>query len=173
VASGDVSARYLHFIRTGDARSLLGVIEHNAWDVVAMVALLGLYGAPLEGGLVADDLAGVARTLRRAGALDRAGEFAQAAVERAETDETLLVRAHISKARGDRARALADFEAHAAKVDDPSVRLELAKLYEHWLRAPDRALRCVERGTGESPDRARTRSDRLTRKARQAKLDVF
>jgi uncharacterized protein YprB with RNaseH-like and TPR domain len=172
VASGDVSARYLHFIRTGNAQSLLGVIEHNAWDVVAMVALLGLYGAPLESGLVADDLAGVARTLRRAGALDRAGEFAQAAVEREETDETLRVRAHIAKARGDRARALADFEAHASKVDDPSVRLELAKLYEHWLRAPDRALRCVERGTGESPDRARARSDRLTRKARQAKLDV-
>jgi uncharacterized protein YprB with RNaseH-like and TPR domain len=172
VASGDVSARYLHFIRTGDARSLLGVVEHNAWDVVAMAALLGLYGAPLDGGLLADDLAGVARTLRRAGALDRAGAFAQAAVEREATEETLRVRAHIAKARGDRARAVADFEAHAAKVDDPSVRLELAKLYEHWLRAPDRALQWVERGTGESPDRARTRADRLTRKARQAKLGV-
>ncbi|MGA3119450.1 MAG: ribonuclease H-like domain-containing protein [Polyangiaceae bacterium] len=172
VASGDVSALYLHFLRTGDSRALMGVIDHNAWDVVAMAALLGLYGAPLESGLAADDLAGVARAVHRAGALVLAGEFAQAAVERQATAETLRTRGHIAKARGDRARALADFEAHAAKVDDPSVRLELAKLYEHWLRAPHRALEHVQRGTGESPDKTQRRFERLERKTRQFKLDV-
>jgi uncharacterized protein len=165
VESGDVSACYLHFLRTGEARALLGVVEHNAWDVVAMAALVGLYGEPLHGGLAAGDLVGVARTLRRAGALERASAAAQAAVEREAAPDSLRVRADIAKARGDRARALADFEALAAAADDPSVRLELAKLYEHWVKQPVRALEWVVRGTGETPERAQKRADRLVRKA--------
>ncbi|HEY1691150.1 MAG TPA: ribonuclease H-like domain-containing protein [Polyangiaceae bacterium] len=165
VAGADVSACYLHFLRTGDTRSLLGVIEHNAWDVVAMVALLGLYGEGLDGQLGVEDLVGVARTLRRAGALERATAVAQAAVERDATPQTLRARADIAKARGDRASALADFESLAGSVDDASVRLELAKLYEHWLRSPERALEWVARGTGESEEGSRRRVDRLTRKA--------
>lgn len=170
VASGDVSACYLQFLWTGDARPLLGVIEHNAWDVVAMVALVGLYGEPLPGQsrLAPDDLAGLARTLRRAGALDRAMETAEVAVGRcagAGTHEPLRARADIAKARGDRARALTDFEALAAAVDDPSVRLELAKLFEHWVRAPAQALEWVAQGTGESVDGLEKRTRRLARKA--------
>jgi uncharacterized protein len=169
VPSGDVSACYLHFLRTGDTRAMLGVIEHNAWDVLAMAALVGLYGEPLDGGppanaggcLGADDIAGVARTLRRAGALERAGEAADIAVGMATTPETLRARADIAKARGDRASALADFESLAGAVDDPCVRLELAKLYEHWVKAPDRALAVVAQGTGEKPERERRRLERL------------
>ena len=173
VESGEVSACYLHFLRTGDARALLGVVEHNAWDVVAMVALLGLYGEPLRGDLGADDLAGVARTLRRAGALDQALATAHAAVAREATPQSVRARADIAKARGDRACALADFESLACAVDDPSVRLELAKLYEHWVKEPARALTWVERGTGEAPEHTQKRADRLARKAdrmRQIKL---
>ena len=136
VPSGDVSACYLHFLRTGDARALLGVIEHNAWDVVAMAALLGIYGEASAEQLAVEDLLGVARTLRRAGALDRATAAARAAVDREATPGSIRVRADIAKARGDRASALADFESLAATVDDASVRLELAKLYEHWVRDP-------------------------------------
>jgi uncharacterized protein YprB with RNaseH-like and TPR domain len=169
IESGDVSACYFHFLRTGDARLLLGVIEHNAWDVVAMVALVSLYGEPLHGGLLAEDLVGIARTLRRAGALDDAWAAARAAVERAYGPQSLRARADIAKARGDRARALADFETLAAALDDPTVRLELAKLYEHWSKQPVRALEWVERGTGESPERARRRADRLARKAQRAR----
>jgi hypothetical protein len=164
VESKDVSACYWHFLRTGDARALLGVIEHNAWDVVAMAALVGLYGEPLQGGLLAPDLVGVARTLHRAGALERAMVMAEAAVARDAAAESLRVRAEIAKARGDRVRALADFERLAAAVDDPTVRLELAKLYEHWVKEPARALEWVVRGTGESAERAQRRADRLVRK---------
>ena len=89
VESRDVSACYLHFLRTGDARGLLSVVEHNAWDVVAMAALVGLYGAPLHEGLAAEDLVGVARTMRRAGSLDRARAVADVAVERSTTPESL------------------------------------------------------------------------------------
>jgi uncharacterized protein YprB with RNaseH-like and TPR domain len=164
VESGDVSACYLHFLRTGDARALLGVIEHNAWDVVAMAALLGLYGEPLLSELAAEDVVGVARTLRRAGALDQATAAAEVAVGRGSTPQALRARADIAKARGDRARALADFETLATTVDDAAVRLELAKLYEHWRREPARALEWAERGTGEEPERALKRTRRLARK---------
>ncbi len=170
VASGDVSAFYWHFLRSGDARALLGVIEHNSWDVVAMAALLGLYGEPLplQSRLAAEDLAGLARTLRRAGALERAMAAADVAVERsadtAASRAPLRARADIAKARGDRTRALADFEALAASVDDPYVRLELAKIHEHWTCSPERALEWALRGTGESPERAERRTRRLAGK---------
>ena len=171
VASGDVSACYWHFLRCGDARALLGVVEHNAWDVVAMAALVGLYGEPLpvQSRLAPEDLAGLARTLRRAGALEQAMAAANVAVQRSadgggQGAEPLRVRADIAKARGDRASALADFEKLAATLDDPALRLELAKLHEHWSRSPDRALEWAVRGTGESAERAERRTRRLARK---------
>jgi uncharacterized protein YprB with RNaseH-like and TPR domain len=168
VESSDVSACYLHFLRTGDAQALLGVVEHNAWDVIAMAALVGLYGEPLHPELLADDLAGIARALHRAGATDDALTAAQAAVEREATPESLRARADLARARGDRARALADFEAIAARVDDPSVRLQLAKLYEHWVREPHRALAWAEQGTGEGLEASNKRTERLAAKIKRS-----
>jgi len=167
VPGGEVSACYLHFLRSGDARALLGVIEHNAWDVVAMTALVGLYGEPIEqSAMAAEELVGLARTLARAGRRDAAFEVASRAVGRggAAHDLALWARADISKARGDRGRAMADFELLARTVDDPAIRLELAKLYEHHVKAPDRALALTELGTGESPEQASKRRRRLAAK---------
>lgn len=169
--SGDVSAAYLHFLRTGDTRALLGVVEHNAWDVVAMTSLLGLYGEPLEGSqLHAGDLVGVARTLRRAGQVEAAFEVASVAVERGGGDLSLRARADIAKARGDRARALADYEALADRVDDASVRLELCKLYEHFVKEPTRALALAEKGTGERDEAHARRRRRLTKKIEKEEI---
>jgi hypothetical protein len=170
VPSGEVSQVYLHFLRTGEARALLGVIEHNAWDVLAMAALVGLYGEPLDGTQLApEDLVGVARTLKRAGEIDRAFEVAMRAVEAGAGHESLRARAEIAKARGDRARALSDFEALAAAVDDAHVRLELAKLYEHYVREPARALAVVAQGTSEDAARSLRRSHRLHGKLDKAR----
>jgi hypothetical protein len=159
----------LHFLRTGDTGALLGVVDHNAWDVVAMAALVGLYGEPLESTLLEPpDLVGVARTLARAGKKDVAYDVAtralDASAERAWGAESLRARAEIAKARGDRARALADFEALAESVDCPKVRLELAKLYEHFVKEPGRALAVLARGTSEEPARAERRATRLQKK---------
>ncbi|WP_437760267.1 ribonuclease H-like domain-containing protein [Sorangium sp. So ce1389] len=163
VPGGEIVACYAHFLRTGDEDALLGVVEHNAADVLAMVALVGLYGEPL-GSLAAGDLAGVAATLRRAGALERAAELADAAVERGGGAAARRARGDIAKARGDKARALSDYEALAAEIDDPAVRLELAKLYEHHVRAFARALELADQGTAEpEPAQARRRA-RLQRK---------
>ncbi|MBX3264935.1 MAG: ribonuclease H-like domain-containing protein [Labilithrix sp.] len=165
VPSGEVSACYLHFLRTGDPRALLGVVDHNAWDVVSMAALVGLYGEPLEGTqLEAGDLVGVARTLKRAGSADLAFEVADAAVARGAGSDATRARAEIAKARGDKARALADFEALAESIDDAGVRLELAKLYEHHAKDVARALALVEAGTGEADAPRSRREARLRRK---------
>ena len=165
VPSGEVCACYLHFLRTGDTRALLGVVDHNLWDVVSMVAIVALYGEPLEGSMLhAEDLVGVARTLKRAGEQERARETVDTALARGAGDAGIRVRADLAKARGDKARALADFEALAASVDDPTVRLELAKLYEHHAKDAARALALVEAGTGEKEERRAHRAARLAKK---------
>jgi hypothetical protein len=172
VPSGEVSQCYLHFLRTGDTRALMGVVDHNLWDVVSMAAIVGLYGEPLEGSMLhAEDLVGVARTLKRAGYNDRAYEVVDTALARGAGDAGVRARAEISKARGDKARALADFEALAESVDDPAVRLELAKLYEHHAKDAARALAVVQAGTGEKEERRAHRAARLaTKVARPPKL---
>ncbi len=166
IPSAEIVSRYAHYLRTGDESVLLAVVEHNAWDVISMPALAALYGEPL-GGLEAGDLVGVARTLRRARALGEAEAMAQAAVDRGAGDPGLRVRGEIAKARGDRSSALADFSALVGGVDDPALRLELAKLYEHHARDPLAALAMVERGTGEGPEATERRRARLLRRPRK------
>jgi hypothetical protein len=167
IEGGDVAARYGHFLRTGDESALSAVVEHNAWDVVSMAALVGLYGEPLTA-LHDEDLVGLARTLRRARALEAAQVAADRAVERGAGPEARRVRGEIAKARGDRALALAELEAAADAIDDPRVRLELAKLYEHHVKAPLRALELCALGTGESDEAVERRRSRLEKKlARQ------
>jgi uncharacterized protein YprB with RNaseH-like and TPR domain len=169
VPGSEVSARYLDYLRSGRATGLVGVIEHNAWDVVAMAALVGLYGEPLEETQLAPgDLVGVARTLRRARAVDEAWEVVERAVAAGAGEASVRARAEIAKARGDRAKALADFEALAEGVDDPKVRLELAKLYEHFVQDHARALSVLDRGTGE--DEAATSRRRARLEAKRQKL---
>ena len=163
VPGGEVVACYAHYLRTGDEGSLLGVVEHNEADVLAMVALLGLYGEPV-GALDGADLAGVAATLRRAGALERAEQLADEAVARGGGHAARRTRGDIAKARGDKARALLEFESLAAEVDDPVVRLELAKLYEHHAKAFERALHLSLLGTGEDGAALERRQARLRRK---------
>ncbi|MCA9598909.1 MAG: ribonuclease H-like domain-containing protein [Myxococcales bacterium] len=168
IDGGEVAARYGHYLRSGDESALAAVVEHNAWDVVTMAALVGLYGEPMTT-LHREDLVDLARTFRRARDLDRARDAAEAAVGSGVGPDALRVRGEIAKARGDRARALADFEALAADVDEPAVRLELAKLYEHHVKEPVRALALVEQGTGEAPEALERRRARLTRKIAKGK----
>ena len=168
VPSADVSAHYLHFLRTGETKAMLGVVEHNAWDVIAMAALVGLYGEPLDRTTMGPmEIAAAARTLKRAGAIEEATIAADLAVSRAvgtDLEEPLRARAEIAKARGDRARALADYTHLAESVDDPRVRLELAKLYEHYVKDVPRAFELAMSGTGEREDAHAKRVGRLSRK---------
>jgi uncharacterized protein len=163
ISGGEVCSRYTHFLRTGDDSALGAVIDHNEWDIVSMVALVGLYGEPLEG-LAPSDWVGLARTVRRAGSLELASQIAERAIDRGVGSEAVRARGEIAKARGDKAQALADFASVIDAVDDPSLRLELAKLYEHHAKAPLAALELVGRGTGESPEATARRRMRLEKK---------
>jgi uncharacterized protein YprB with RNaseH-like and TPR domain len=163
IEGGEIPARYAHFLRTGDESALASVVEHNAWDVASMAALVGLYGEPHDL-LHPSDLVGLARTFGRARAFEAAERAASHALERGAGPEGLRVRGHIARARGDRAQALADFEAFAAEVPDPKVRLDLAKLYEHFVKRPDRALELVDQGTGETVEATDRRRARLQKK---------
>lgn len=162
VDGGDVPARYAHFLRTGDEEALRQVVDHNAWDVVSMAALVGLYGEPFDL-MHGEDLVGFAKTMKRAGALSVAERAADRALELG-AKSALKVRGDVHKARGDRARALQDFESLAESLDDPALRLELAKLYEHFVKDPGRALEILSLGTGEAESAAEKRRQRLERK---------
>jgi len=163
VPGSEVSAYYLHFLRSGDTRALVGVVDHNAWDVVSMASLVGVYGEPLATSTLSPaDLVGVGRTLFRAGERERGIEAVERAVARGAGDPALLARAEMAKRTGDRPRALRDFEAMAAQ--GAKVHLELAKLYEHHVKDPAKALELALRGTGEKPKDAERRIARLRRK---------
>lgn len=179
VAGSDICAAYFHFARTGDEYALGGVVEHNLSDVLAMIALVGFYGetidalgTPTAGApRRAEDLAGVARTLARAGAHDRAESIADLAVERGGGRTAHVVRADILKARGDKARALREYEAalavdpaRADARDEGRLHLSLAKLYEHAERSFEKALEAVDRGTTEGVVATEKRRARLVRK---------
>lgn len=163
IPSNEIAPRYAHYLRTRDESALSPIIAHNDWDVVSMAALVGLYGEPIER-LDLDDLTSLARTLRRARSLDRAEEVAQVAVEGGGGGEALWARGEIQKARGDKARALADFAEAIEEIDDPSLRLELAKLYEHHAQEPLLAWELVEKGTGEGLEATERRRARLLKK---------
>lgn len=166
IDGSEVAAMYTHFLRHSDASGLAAVVSHNFWDVVSMVALVGLYGQRLPP-LVARDLAGLARTLKRAGAISHAEQAAQAACEQGGGSDAWRVRAELAKSRGDCSSAAADFELYCRETNDPSGRLELCKLYEHKLQRPAQALRWLALGTGEDSSAHARRRERLERKLRR------
>ncbi|MGZ3417602.1 MAG: ribonuclease H-like domain-containing protein [Polyangiales bacterium] len=181
IPGAEVPAMYGHFLRTGDAEAMRAVCDHNLWDVVSMPALMGVYAdavRALEGegelpSLGGRDLVGLARTLERAGDLQRARRAADAAVSVEEGDDDLRraarkARGGIAKRSRDTDTALLDFGVLAEAHEDPSARLELAKLYEHRLRDPDRALAEVEAGTSEPEEAASRRRARLKKKTERA-----
>lgn len=181
VPSAEVPARYSHFLRTGDADAIRAVCDHNLWDVVSMAALVGVYAEAIRTLDVGDtpelggrDMVGIARTLARAGDIARARRAADVAVTAAVDDVDLdrlarHTRGGIAKGARDTHTALLDFERLSSTHDDPLARLELAKLYEHRLRDPARALEAARAGTTELPVDAERRNARLERKAARAR----
>jgi tetratricopeptide (TPR) repeat protein len=177
VPGSEIAAIYHHFVRTGDFTALEPVVEHNRFDVVSMMALVSLYGEPLEAWACthdARDVAAASFVAKRAGDLDRALAFAEASVSRGGGPLGHRARGDVAKARGDKALALADYEKalealpKAGEGEDDktasSLRLELAKLYEHHARAYDKALGALANGTVERPEHHERRIRRLVTK---------
>lgn len=149
VPGEEIPERYFAFIRRGLARPMVPVLEHNVLDLVALAALFGelvrqfqLRGA--EGDL--RDQLGFAEVAARANDLEAADAFARsvsAAGKGAEVADALSLRAVLARKRGDSnaaVAALTEALRHAAVGDRSGIHLSLAKLYEHRLRDPARAL---------------------------------
>ena len=79
VPSFEIPSRYFHFVRTGDARPLKGVFEHNRLDLLSLGALTTRMLQLVRGGPAcardAREAFGLGRTYARAG-LDRRAEDA-------------------------------------------------------------------------------------------------
>ncbi|MGC4065847.1 MAG: ribonuclease H-like domain-containing protein [Polyangiaceae bacterium] len=163
IDGAEIGPRYAHFLRSGDESALAVVVEHNAIDVLSMLALVGLYGEPLEL-LDPMDLVQLGQSFVRGKAHERAEAVAALARSRGAGSEALRLTARVAKARGDKMRALLHFEELARELSDDSVRLELAKLYEHVVRDPQKALEVASQGTGESEEAQAKRRTRLERK---------
>lgn len=166
IDGSEMPAIYAHFLRSADEASMAEVVRHNFSDVVSMVALVALYGKRSPP-LVGQDLASLARTLQRAGAMRYAERVADAACERGGGPDALRVRAALCKSRGDALGAIRDLERLCREADDPVGRLELAKLYEHGARRPACALRWAAQGTSEDALAHARRLERLERKIRR------
>lgn len=149
----EIPERYLRFLREGDRAALIPVVEHNAWDLIALAALVGELGARItradaDGRIESHDLFGLARTSLRAGDADGAITLAAEAAERGAQEglsplcrDAYVFAANIYKkardAEATRARLLDALE-HAP--EDPAIHLELARCYEKGLGDPERAL---------------------------------
>lgn len=163
VSGADIAPRYAHFLRTQDPTGLLPVFEHNAWDVLTMVALVGLYGDP-SGLLHPEDLVEAATVLLRTKSTDTALAWAELARDRGARFPAESALAQIHKARGERDQALAKLESLVAELDDPKLRFELVKLYEHFAKDYEKALTTLALGVAEPADKAEHRRVRLENK---------
>ena len=94
VAGIEIPSRYFHFLRTGDARTLEGVLEHNRHDLLSLAALLSRVLSLAQDGPEACRDAGEQLALGRL--YERAGDVALAsrAYELASADGVCEVRQH-------------------------------------------------------------------------------
>ncbi|MEI8258207.1 MAG: ribonuclease H-like domain-containing protein [Deltaproteobacteria bacterium] len=186
VPGSEIPARYATFLRTGDASGLFAVVEHNLWDVIAMAALVGELGARIVGGDASgrfepSDMTGLARTAFRAGARTLAMALAEdaAVLGRKKGEHGVAARASMLAAKlhrrsGDHLgthRRLLD--ALTSTPDDAGLHLALAKLYEHGLRDPTRALEHARRAREEEdPDAHARRLARLLARIKRTPIPL-
>ena len=89
VAGYEVPARYFHFVRSGDARVLSGVLEHNRLDLLSLAGLtahlLGLVSGGAGGASSAREALALGRVYEQAGLSAKAQPAWQRALTLAST----------------------------------------------------------------------------------------
>jgi hypothetical protein len=118
VAGFEIPARYFHFLRTGDARPLGAVLEHNRRDLLSLAALTGrllqLLAAGPSASRSAQEAFALGRVYRSAGLGARAHEAFARALD--------LACAQWSPVRTAALHALALSDRHARRYDDAAGR---------------------------------------------------
>lgn len=86
----EIPARYFHFLRTGDAESVRGVLEHNRTDIVSLAAIMSHALWLVEQGPEAcresEEQLAIGRLYERARELDRARQAYEAAARSLDAD---------------------------------------------------------------------------------------
>lgn len=149
VPGSEIPELYFRYLRSGDGSLLEPVLTHNAHDLVLLAALLGELSRQYDTQRAEDprDGLGFATVAARAGDAERALAFAQAsALQSTEGPlqaEALALAAEIWRRQG-KHPAAADALVRALRAAGadrrPALHLMLAKLYEHQLAQPERAL---------------------------------
>ncbi len=167
-----IPAVWADFIRFGRLGDVPRVLEHNRWDLVALVGLLARLAVVLGGGRDDDaDPLGVARHRLRRG--DEAGALQGLAGCAATLGvDGLLELAQMHRRRGDWACALPIWEQLAAQNVTEALE-RLAKYEEHIRRDFGAALVLTERllaRHGERPEHVRRRHRLLERARRETPI---
>lgn len=158
---------YFDYQRTGDARELARVVEHNRLDIVSMVALLAhavkLYGAPHEHAdqLPAPDLFSLGKLHHGDGNRTLGRDCMETAVRSGLEDVQeaaalhQMARAHRQAGEHERAAEVWQRLTQIAP-EDPVAYIELAKHHEHntgdWAAALTWVEKALRTPAGEDPD---------------------
>jgi uncharacterized protein YprB with RNaseH-like and TPR domain len=181
IDGAEIPGVYWSFLRHRDGAQMAQVMEHNANDLVALAALMGVVAqryATLHAHDDPLDHLALAKVARRAKDPAKAELFARAAAEGGgEADTTVqasLLRAELYKRRGDVAlaqRALEDAVAAAGSRGPLAApaHLALAKLHEHHTKDLARALLHARHTVpAETPGDATRRQARLEQRLARA-----
>ncbi|MEL7369341.1 MAG: ribonuclease H-like domain-containing protein [Myxococcota bacterium] len=153
ISGAEIPGTYWAFQRHGRPEGVLPVLEHNIQDLVALSALQGELARRYRDLQLADDPADQwsrARVAFRARSYERALSFAQAAIDGGATSPVVgraaMLAADVHR-KSKRYEAAVDVlesslcDLHPNSLEMSQVKLELAKLWEHRLKDPSRALR--------------------------------
>jgi tetratricopeptide (TPR) repeat protein len=189
----EIPARYFQFVRTGDARPLAGVLEHNRLDLLSLALLTARAAQVLDdgpsGARSAREAHGMGRYYERAGLLaDARASYARAAgldgptvpgddTTRAEALRAFALLARRQRRYDDAARAwrgALDLARCPAGILREATEA-LAVHHEHRLRQPTVARAFAQRaldyqGSVAGRRAARHRLDRLNRKLGEPEL---
>ena len=158
IPSGDVPSRYFAYLHEGRRDAIEPVLAHNRQDVTTLAFLAGFMGRLLESHDLArqsepSDLLGLGRLLEASGQAGRARlyyEWALVGASPSERADALFRLASLARRANDNERAIQLFDAVSCYSSKRAAlaAIELAKLYEHRIRQPERALIYARRALG-------------------------
>lgn len=118
----EAPARYFQFVRTGDARQLAGVLEHNRLDLLSLAALtvrlLRLVNEGAEAAVDAREAVALGRVFERAGLPGRAIEAYERVLTLPRSGHAAVGSAGVAALRGEAIRALANLARRARRYDE-------------------------------------------------------
>ncbi len=138
-----VPETYFRFLRTRDMSLLEGILEHNAQDIDTLPRLLGIllcaHADPLSL-KCGEDLYSMGRIHERRGLKEEAGKCYREAGRHGMAFLSQVRLAELARRQGQFSDAAALYESALKKRQSVQVHIAVAKIYEHRLKDPGRAL---------------------------------